>query len=106
MSKYVRLMADFCSSGVWDENGTNLDIDSLPIHFWLKSMIGEWQAQYDREVDPSSMDDFDVKTFAKHGYALAVKLKQNLPDWTVMYFDESKAYSNLPRSEFLKEIVL
>ena len=104
MNKYVRLMADHCSSGVWDENGTNLDIDSLPIFYWLKTMIGEWQAVYDREG--FDMDTFDVKTFSKNGYALAVKLKQNLPDWTVVYYDEAAAWENKPRSEFLKEIIL
>lgn len=112
MSKYVRLMADHCSSGVWDKDGVNIDIDSLPIHFWLKTMINEWQAKYDHECN-DWMDEeeaakcpFDYKTFSKHGYALAVKLKQNLPDWTVMYFDEAAAWENKPRSEFLKEIVL
>ena len=104
MSKYVRLMADYCSSGVWDEDGINVSLDSLPIHFWLKTMITQWQAKYDRESFEN--DEFDIETFAKHGYALAVKIKQNLPDWTVMYFDESKAQSNLPKSEFLKEVIL
>lgn len=97
-------MADYCSSGVWDENGTNIDIDSLPIYYWLKSMIGSWQVQYDREA--MDEDTFDAKLFSKHGYALAVKLKQNLPDWTVMYFDEAAAWEHKHRSEFLKEIIL
>lgn len=104
MSKYVRLMADYCSSGVWDEDGVNVSLNSLPIHFWLKTMITEWQAKYDREAFDN--DKFDVETFAKHGYALAVKLKQNLPDWTVMYYDEAASWENKPRSEFLKEIIL
>ena len=104
MNKYVRLMADFCSSAVWDENGTNIDIDDVPMHFWLKSMITQWQAWYDREGFDE--DTFDVKTFSKHGYALAVKLKQNLPDWTVIYFDEEKVWEQRPRSEYYIEIKL
>lgn len=103
MSKYVRLMADFCSSAVWDENGTNIDIDDVPMHYWLKSMITQWQAWYDREGDTQ---DFDYKTFSKHGFALAYKLKQNLPDWTVVYFDEAASYEGKPRSEYQKEIIL
>ena len=103
MSKYVRLMADYCSSGVWDENGTNIDIDDLPAHFWLKQMISAWQAIYDVH---SLNEDFDVKTFSEQGYALAVKLKQSLPDWTVEYFDEAAAWEGKPRSEFLLEIKL
>ena len=104
MSKYVKLMADFCSTGVWNEKGASIDIDSLPIHFWLKTMINEWQATYDREG--FDMFAFNVKAFSKNGYALAVKLKQNLPDWTVMYYDEAADFENKPRSEYLKELIL
>lgn len=104
MKKYLRLMADHCSSGFWDEDGANLDPENLPVFYWLKRMIEDWQAVYDREA--MDMDKFDVKTFSKNGYALAVKLKQNLPDWTIMYYDEAAAWENKTRSEFLKEIVL
>ena len=103
MSKYIRLMADFCSDAVWDENGASVDINSLPIHHWLKNMIDDWQAWYDRE---GFDDNFDLDLFGKHGFALAVKLKQNLPDWTIMYFNESKIQEGKSRSEALKEIIL
>lgn len=107
MKKYVRLMADFCSSGVWSEDGANMCISKVPMHFWLKQMINDWQAWYDREADS---DNFDVSTFSKHGYALAVKLKQNLPDWTVIFFDEAISARDwddrLPRHEYEKEITL
>ena len=101
MEKYVRLMADHCSSGVWDKDGCNIDLDSLPIHQWLKSMIIDWQRVFDREA---LEDSFDVDTFSKNGYALAVKLKQNLPDWEVVYFDEAASWHNKPRSEYYKKI--
>ena len=61
-------------------------------------MIDEWQAVYDREG--FDMDTFDVKTFSKNCYALVVKLKQNLPDWTVMYYDEPGAWENKPVQNF------
>lgn len=97
-------MADYCSSGVWDEDGVNIDIDSLPIHFWLKTMITEWQAKFDREA--SNESTFDVQTFSKQGYALAVKLKQNLPDWKVMYFDEGASWEFRSQNRYLREIIL
>lgn len=90
MSNYVKLMADYCASGVWNREGVNVDIDSIPLPYWLKQMITDWVALYDRE----SFDDknFDYAKFSKDGYALAVKMKQNLPaDWEVFYFDEVKA---------------
>ena len=83
---YVKLMADYCSSGVWGIGGDNIDIDSVPIPFWLKTMITEWVAHYDRHGMDS---DFDDGTFTKMGFAIAHKMKQNLPDeWTVVYYRE------------------
>lgn len=115
MKKYIKLMAEYCSSGLWDENGFCLDIDSLPIHFWLKRMIGDWQAEYDR-LSFSTVEgipygaNFDIESFSKRGYALAIKLKQNLPDWEIEYYDEQKAavayYQNLDRSTFIEKIEL
>lgn len=102
MTNYIRLMADDCSSGVWDEDGMSLDINSLPIHYWLKIMINEWQKTFEKQHNEML---FDVQTFSKHGYALAVKLKQNLPDWKIVYFDESKAFENQPISKIIKEII-
>jgi len=83
---YVKLMADYCSSGVWGQDGVSVEIDSLPIPFWLKTMITEWVAVYDR----TGMDsDFDDGTFTKLGRALAIKMKQNLPPyWMVVYYAE------------------
>ena len=93
MRKYLKLMADYCSSGLWDECGSNLEMDDLPIHFWLKRMINDWQAEYDClafSTDESVPfgPNFDIESFSKRGYALAVKLKQNLPDWEIEYCRE------------------
>ena len=101
MDKYVKLMPDFMSEGVWDREGTHMSLDDLPIHYWLKVMIYEWIAQYDSWSDD---DSFDMEWFAKQGYALAIKLKQNLPDWTVIYFDEAKMFGNNNRDEYVYEI--
>ena len=106
MDKYVKLMPEFMSEGVWDREGIHMQLDDLPIQFWLKTMIRQWIAQYDQGY--SGMDDstFDMAWFSKQGYALAVKLKQHLPDWTVMYFDENKMFDNSNREEYLYEITL
>lgn len=110
MSKYVKLMAEYCSTALWNEDGVNLSPEKVPVPYWLHKMIDEWQAQYDRESFEN--DNFDVKTFAKHGYALAVKMKQNLPaDWKVFYYDEAEfaeAWANqctIDRT-FVKEITI
>ena len=106
MDRFVKLMPDFCSEGVWNREGVHMSLDELPIHYWLKCMIREWIAEYDRGYSAMDDDTFDMEKVAKHGYALAVKLKQNLPDWTVMYFDENKMFGNDNQDEYLFEIKL
>ena len=87
---YIKLMADHCSTGIWDLDGRPLDLEEIDeIPLWLKNMITEWNNTYDRF---SLRDDFDLKKFSEDGLALAVKLKQNTPDnWMIFYFDEFKA---------------
>ena len=95
--KYVKLMADYCSDGVWNSDGASISIDSLSIPFWLKSMILDWQAVYD--VQSFENENFDIDSFSKDGYALAVKLKQNLPDFTVEYFDEAECEKSIKETQ-------
>lgn len=106
MDKYVKLMPEFMSEGVWDREGIHMSLDDLPIQYWLKGMIRSWIAEYDRGYSGMEDGTFDMEWFAKQGYALAVKLKQTLPDWTVMYFDEHKMFGNNNRDEYIYEITL
>ena len=46
----------------------------------------------------------DVARFADEGLAIALSLKAALPDWTVVYHDESKAARGLPRDACEGEI--
>src|SRR5574343_462241 len=102
MDKYVKLMPEFMSEGVWDREGIHMSLDDLPIQYWLKSMIRQWIAQYDQGYSGMEDGTFDMEWFAKQGFALAVKLKQNLPpDWTVVYFDEYKMFGNNNRDEYV-----
>lgn len=46
---------------------------------------------------------FDMETFARDGLEITHAIKAELPDWTVIYFNESKAdYKNRsqPQSQY------
>ena len=104
MDKYVKLMADYCADCVWDRNGASIHIDSLPIPFWLKSTILQWGQEYDASFDEMLHGEFNYKKFSQDGYALAKKLKHYLPDWTIIYFDEYKAFEAQKMQEYRIEI--
>lgn len=97
MEKYVKLMADYCSSGIWNKLGQSLDLDSIPLSNRLKTEITVWVEYYDKfspdHLPEESVDlknAFDYKSFSLVGLVLADKIKQELPGWTVVYFDDSK----------------
>jgi hypothetical protein len=103
MKKFVKLMPDYLSTGVWNEHGINIDLDMIPIPYWLKVMVADWQAEYDRLAYDEK--EFDVKKFSIEGLAIAKKIKRELPRWTVIYFDESRASTFVRPSNYEYEVI-
>jgi hypothetical protein len=79
-----RLMADYGTAGVWDHNGPALDLARLPRgHGRGWRAHGRFQASFDREIN--------LEAFAAEGRAIAHVVKAELPDWSIVYFDEAVA---------------
>ena len=72
---------------VWDHDGTALDLARLPLRPRLRARLARWcdrfQASFDREID--------LEAFAAEGRAIAHAVKAELPDWSIVYFDEAAA---------------
>lgn len=89
--KVLRLMPDHCSSGLWNEEGVNLDYNLLgrkyDIDYNLFVSIGRWQGWYDREN--GFCDEFgndaagDYERFAEWGQTLAVELRAHMKQYGV-----------------------
>ncbi len=96
-------MADYSSTGIWDENGYNVALDDLPVDNELRKRIVSWTNEYEKCEDYLPADQrsrvFDVYGFTEEGLSIAKSIKTQLPDWTVIYFDESKLAHGL-REEF------
>lgn len=87
--RWVRVMADFCAAGLWAKNGAGVGDDDLPVSEVTKDRLRLWQATYDTE-------DGEVAEpqFSDIGREIARAIKAELPDWTVIYFDNNKAFSD------------
>ena len=83
--KWVRVMADYCSDGLWDHEGTMMGRDSLPISTQLKTRHEQWCLWYEKNTKNVP---FDYSEFSKEGREISHAIKTELPDWTVIYFDE------------------
>lgn len=107
--KWVRVMGEYCCDGLWQQDGSPASADDLPISAGLRQRLLAWAERYnayDVPPEPTSLP-FDMEAFAVEGLAIACAIKAELPDWTVMYFDEMQVddtYRDQPRSDYEYEI--
>lgn len=91
--KWVRVMCDYCADAVWNVHGQSCELIDLPVSDSLRSHLRAWQEFYDRHCPvPGSKSSglWDVERFSLEGLKFARAVKSELPDWTVIYFDEHK----------------
>ena len=111
--KWVRIMADYDADGIWNIRGAAEPADLLPISGVLRQRLLAWQRRYDKECEDylpvaERTTEFDLADFSQEGLKIAQAIKAELPDWTVLYFDEVKSPKgqapNQDRSAFEYEI--
>lgn len=87
--KFIRLMADYASDGIWNGRGSGMDIGLLPISQSLRSAITDWCLDYEASqfyLEPALQTvDFDVDSFNARGEDLARRLSVELPGWLVTH---------------------
>jgi hypothetical protein len=85
--RHLHLMADYGSAGVWDHDGTPLDPTKLPLSPKLRARQARWPARFEKSFEGG----IDLEAFAAEGRAIARAVKAELPDWSIVYFDEAEA---------------
>ena len=118
--KWVRVMFDYSSSGLWEESGCMMEPSDLPVTQELKSKINSWVNLYDKhewesesinmkydgetefsDDDKNRLNELDIlcEEDFKKGILLAIEIKAQLPDWTVKVFNNSYGVLSLPEDE-------
>lgn len=93
MSKYLKVMADYSSTGLWNEEGLNVEVENYPLSQETVRALKIWTRLYERNDNYLDSADrklpmFDLKTFSKQGFKVALMIKNDLPDYQIEYFDE------------------
>lgn len=105
--KWVRIMADYGSSGIWERGGASVEDSELPISDALKGRLFAWCIWFESSEYYLPKTDrtapFDAKAFATEGLAIAREIKAALPDWTVIYRDVART-ENEPRLDVEYEV--
>ena len=95
--RWVRIMCDVLSDGVWYKDGSEGWAEGLPISRELIARIRQWQATYDvlhdRSFDAGKyLPEPGFIPFAAEGLEIAKAIKAALPDWTVLYSDARRSF--------------
>jgi hypothetical protein len=100
--KYIRIMADYSSTGIWARDGIMLNIEDIPeLPFWWIPRLKAWTEKYEDNDDymEDSQNDFPYEEFAAEGLELALSLATTLADWEIWYFDENEMLKTFPCDE-------
>jgi hypothetical protein len=95
--RFVKVMPEYTSTGLWNTQGANLEESEVPMSAALLNRLRAWCAWYERNDEHLPMPDrkFDLDAFSAEGLKIAQALKAELPDWTVVYFDEAKLMASM-----------
>jgi len=86
----VRVMADYGTEGLWTREGYMMLGNALPVSTALMARLRCWCRWYETNTDYCIADStFDYVDFAATGLEIAKAIKRELPNWTIIYFDEA-----------------
>lgn len=111
--RWVRVMGDYGSTGIWEWSGSEMMPAELPITAPLKAQLADWARRFFSAVDSwragdadnfqrLCTDDVALYAYSDEGLSIARAIKAELPDWTVVYFDADLAgrHTSLARFQF------
>jgi hypothetical protein len=85
----ITLMADYCSSGIWNARGLMLDMEDLPITKDLQMEIYRWCMAYEPSQFYLAHEDrarlFDIQSFNQWGDKILDQLRRQLPKWIIVH---------------------
>ena len=91
-------MCDYCATAFWSKGGGNLEYDQVPVSSSLIKELEEWTKKMDKlfwvwdctDDENLKVPSDQMKEVCEEGLKLAQKVKNECPDWTVVYIDELK----------------
>jgi hypothetical protein len=100
MDKYLRVMADYMSTGLWNKDGANVETAGLGLSEGALKALDDWCLEYMKNDDylPEELRSdprFDLRGFSARGLEVAKLIKSELKDYKIVYFDEFKMVTML-----------
>lgn len=101
---WVRLMFYFGAAGVWNSDDDKADVSVLALSTPLKAEIVAWKTSLD-QVDTVLVQH--VEEFSTRAMNVARRVKEEMPDWRVVYIDRTKSGADIRNKDYFEhEVVL
>lgn len=108
---WVRVMCDYSADPLWGRDGAMLGREEVAMSPRLKDRMREWAERFEAlsaraDREPEAELEQEWTAFAMQGRHIAASLKEERPDLTVIYFDQSRItrVKDQDRSEFEYEM--
>lgn len=101
-TKMVRVMFDYCASGIWDSDGSSVPLEWLPVSEATRELIDRFQRGLDT-LPSHEKGTPEEERFADQcmglGFLGACNIKKELPEWKVNFYNYG-SYYDLPVDEY------
>ena len=85
--KYVKIQADYFSTGIWNANGDNVEVGQATSNPELNERISAWQAEFDKNDPFTPMTNEEIVIHMNEGLEIGKLLKEEHPTWHVALFN-------------------
>lgn len=108
---WVRVMCDYSADPLWGRDGAMIELGELEMSPRLNKRLQEWAERFEElsakaDAEPEASLDQEWTAFAMQGRHIAATLKDDRPELTVVYFDQSRftGVKDQDRAEFEYEM--
>lgn len=99
--RYVCIMPEHGGTCCWEERGVGFSVEDLPISPQLSAELEAWGDAFSEVVEERDDEAREnggdpiapwprLQAYCERGLDLARRVKAELPDWRVFYWDEAK----------------
>jgi hypothetical protein len=86
--KFIKVMLDYCSDGLWDIHGASVSISSVTKNKKTIQLIRKWQDDFERRQYDAEYKEDELLKSNLEGLLICMHLKAEHPDWTIVFFDD------------------
>ena len=92
LHKFVRVMPDYCSTGLWSRDGASSEIENAQLDAHTLEKLKAWNALYENTASLSHLSKSEQDRIFLKGLEVAQLIKAQHPSWQVVFYSDGMNY--------------